>query len=415
LVVLAIITLIAAFTIRGLMVLPGRARARGTEAVIAKLDSALGQRLAAFKAHRQSIVPQPVDVQMAGGPVYAQRARVIAIARAMRQEFPEAFIFVPSRTSDRIDNDGDSRNGIDDDGDGQIDEADEVSAHTDEPDEIIAGNWNPVFFGSQRQYAKDLPAAAQSYLKYMEVAFAQNPSFVSAHRPATARAECLYMILTGAGGQGIGTSGAEFAPDEVADTDGDGLMEVVDKWGNPIQFFLWPSYYTSPKQRPGAEIDSDDPHQLLLDPPWWGSSARATFESLFRTLTHFSDLGTGRPVPKGFRTHPLIVSAGPDAGFGLFGVRPRNGPDSSGPDGLFGTLDDTVPIGMSLSVGPDGLLGTSDDRAPIISAAARIEDGVVRDNDGRDNDNDGQVDEADEVPGYGMDRDNIDNHGLRAR
>ena len=37
----------------------------------------------------------------------------------------------------------------------------------------------------------------------------------------------------------------DFTDREVADTDGDGLLEFVDSWGRPLQFYRWPIYYVS--------------------------------------------------------------------------------------------------------------------------------------------------------------------------
>lgn len=41
---------------------------------------------------------------------------------------------------------------------------------------------------------------------------------------------------------------AHFRPDEVADTDKDGLPEFIDGWGKPIQFRRWPTGFASPAQ-----------------------------------------------------------------------------------------------------------------------------------------------------------------------
>src|SRR5262249_21754273 len=161
---------------------------------------------------------------------------VIATIRTMRQTFPEFFFRDPSRLSDAFDNDGDGvLNNI---------------------EEEVAGDWNPINltpFGGPGPNGAELPPAATAYLAHIKRAFAQHPRFFwSQPNPATTRAECLYMILTAMGGSGAGVEGETFSPGDVADTDGDGLPEFVDKWGNPIQFFLWPTHYDSPLQRPGA-------------------------------------------------------------------------------------------------------------------------------------------------------------------
>ena len=80
-------------------------------------------------------------------------------------------------------------------------------------------------------------------------------SNLAAHQHNTARSETLYAILVG----GVGPLGSVFSPDdfsdrEVKDTDGDGLPEFVDAWGQPLQFFRWPLLYHSDTQR-GQVID----------------------------------------------------------------------------------------------------------------------------------------------------------------
>src|SRR5271166_992974 len=73
---------------------------------------------------------------------------------------------------------------------------------------------------------------------------------LNAHQHNTARSETLYAILVG----GVGPLGSVFSPDdfsdrEVKDTDGDGLPEFVDAWGQPLQFFRWPLLYHTDTQR----------------------------------------------------------------------------------------------------------------------------------------------------------------------
>ncbi len=131
------------------------------------------------------------------------------------------------------------------------------------------------------------------------------------HTHSTARAEMLYAILV----EGIGPWGSvfnrdEFTDREVKDTDGDGLPEFVDAWGQPLQFFRWPLLYHSDLQRgqvilpdPTAantwdllppyqrfnsanstvnleggsvflerERDALDPNQQLTAPQWWAQT-----------------------------------------------------------------------------------------------------------------------------------------------
>ncbi len=51
----------------------------------------------------------------------------------------------------------------------------------------------------------------------------------------------LYALLVeGRGPLGSVFSRDDFTDREVQDTDGDGLPEFVDAWGQPLQFFRWP-------------------------------------------------------------------------------------------------------------------------------------------------------------------------------
>ena len=126
---------------------------------------------------------------------------------------------------------------------------------------------------------------------------------LAAHQHNTARSETLYAILV----EGVGPLGSVFSRDdfsdrEVKDTDGDGLPEFVDAWGQPLQFFRWPLLYHSDTQRgqvidywdytqtppvaqavelfnppyrsvfEAREQDPLDPNQQLMAPAWWSSS-----------------------------------------------------------------------------------------------------------------------------------------------
>jgi hypothetical protein len=269
-----------------------------------------------------------------------------------------------------------------------------------ESDEIIVGQWLAVDIDGDtapNQAFTDLPSAAVAHLKFIERAFADRNykerdssgniinvrALRTLHRIPTARAECLYMIVTAGG-----TDTDWLAPGETADTDDDGLPEFVDKWGNPIQFFLWPTHYTSPLQAPTKETNPNDPHQLLTEDAasgWWRSNPppppagkRVMFETLFHSLT--SPIANS---PQGFRTHPLIVSAGPDKGFGL---QVASSTMATPIDGFSTNPNDW---------GSDGVMATLDDTLPLHPRASRIT--------------------SPGVEGYGMDADNIDNHTLRAR
>ncbi|MBW3598287.1 MAG: prepilin-type N-terminal cleavage/methylation domain-containing protein [Planctomycetes bacterium] len=146
---------------------------------------------------------------------------------------------------------------------------------------------------------------------------------------ANQQAECLYLIL--ASMQDGTRSALEFFRDnEVADTDGDGMLEIVDGWGRPIRFLRWAPGYQSPLHRidqfqlPAAqrtELQPDSFDVLKVDPRWKNNN---------HTDRHYpDDRPTDYPVgalpaspvdvtlDDPFQLFPVVFSAGSD---GLYHV-----------------------------------------------------------------------------------------------
>ncbi len=116
-------------------------------------------------------------------------------------------------------------------------------------------------------------------------------AFLANHTHKTARSEMLYALLVnGQGPLGSAFSADDFRDNEVQDTDGDGLMEFVDAWGEPLQFYRWPLGYSGQLQSTGSSSDMQqglrpygsafdirdqnplDPSQSLMDPAWWANA-----------------------------------------------------------------------------------------------------------------------------------------------
>ncbi len=70
-----------------------------------------------------------------------------------------------------------------------------------------------------------------------------NPAYVPAnHKRETESSACLYYALTQAQVFGLPpVSPDNFSSNEVRDTDGDGLLEFIDAWGEPLRFYRWPT------------------------------------------------------------------------------------------------------------------------------------------------------------------------------
>ncbi len=190
------------------------------------------------------------------------------------------------------------------------------------------------------------------------------------HKHITARSEMLYAVLVeGQGPLGSVFNRDEFTDREVQDTDGDGLPEFVDAWGNPLQFFRWPLLYHSGLQR-GQVLTADgadswtltapfvsmfeqreqnpmDANQQLVAPAWWSnmynnsspiagyptpdssilSGPAQAFEYYFHRLVepvpggggaYYWDRGAIYGSRRAFYSKFLVASGGLDGQLGIF-------------------------------------------------------------------------------------------------
>jgi prepilin-type N-terminal cleavage/methylation domain-containing protein len=185
-------------------------------------------------------------------------------------------------------------------------------------------------------------------------------------------AEVLYWLLT----DGIvpGNSQVEamtFTSANSRDTDGNGFLEIVDAWGNPIRFWRWPTRLIRPDGIPDSSTsipaisttnwdsirsqnnslptsaqagnsqqlrtDPDDPMGIAPPkafpppPPGQACYTFTAYETAYHTLATYCA--------------PLIASAGEDGEFGI--NPPRNASTSSRgywamPDGNYGLMLDNI-------------------------------------------------------------------------
>jgi hypothetical protein len=114
------------------------------------------------------------------------------------------------------------------------------------------------------------------------------------------------MALTAKNRRGVQTDADFLSAISKADTDGDGIPELVDAFGHAIAFFPWPTplptdanYGKIAALAPAGNQfqDVEDPTGTLLAPAWLSSSNGATFQALCH------------PVRNQYMT-PFLVSAG---------------------------------------------------------------------------------------------------------
>ncbi len=132
-------------------------------------------------------------------------------------------------------------------------------------------------------------------------------------------AECLYLILSSSSVDGIPMI-ESLRPSEIADTDGDGVPEIVDPWGTPVAWMRWPVGFhltyadradigtaamATKMSNRAAALGDDELDYMKSD---WG----------FKLTTggNWSN-GSRQAADNPFTCLPLVVSAGADGQFDL--------------------------------------------------------------------------------------------------
>ncbi|MCI0331957.1 MAG: type II secretion system GspH family protein [Planctomycetes bacterium] len=150
-------------------------------------------------------------------------------------------------------------------------------------------------------------------------------------------AECLYMVITLATGDGEARS--FFHESSIADTDGDSALEFLDGWGRPIGFLRWAPGFDSQIQ-----INANQFLPLPVNSAW--KAAAAGDHDPFDVF---------RVDEAAFRLVPLIFSEGGDESFGL-----RLEPQHMAAQGITNPLAAADPPDKWPAIYPYGLVQPDD-------------------------------------------------------
>lgn len=161
-------------------------------------------------------------------------------------------------------------------------------------------------------------------------------------------AECLYLILSMMQDGDTNALGF-FAENEIGDVDGDGMFEILDGWGRPIEFLRWAPGFTHLPGRDGAwghALEDDDGNKAIDDyrergyPGVTGATSPLDIPSddePISDIQRYEPLTSPVPDPfdplkvdyrfwnsafdeydRPFALYPLVYSAGRDKGYDLF-------------------------------------------------------------------------------------------------
>lgn len=166
---------------------------------------------------------------------------------------------------------------------------------------------------------------------------------------AAESSEYLYWILTQADSYGMAPpDSSEFSASEIGDTDGDGRLEFLDAWGNPLLFYRWPTRLL----RPGGATSPVMPALASLQIGGLPSDNLTLSKDPGDGVNLYSDKIAEQMLPpeifeKLFHTPrtyyvPLILSAGPDRESGLY--QPHVHDDSTP---IYGNLAQPLPATLA--------------------------------------------------------------------
>jgi len=181
---------------------------------------------------------------------------------------------------------------------------------------------DPLVIGTQQIFPR--PALNKNYVRRANSINGGIAAWTTQYEGA----ECLYMIIA-AMRDGEDSALDFFAPQEIGDVDGDGMNEILDAWGNPIEFVRWPAGYS---EHPGpdgawgvAGVDDDNdglqdnPTEAgwpfsddILPPPTIQTRNSKKAPDPFDPLKVDGRYRLPNPFITPFALKPLIYSPGPD-------------------------------------------------------------------------------------------------------
>jgi prepilin-type N-terminal cleavage/methylation domain-containing protein len=264
LIVMMIMTLLAGLALSALAGATEAAREQRTRAIIAKIDQLIMER---YESYRTRAVPIRItaDYVRTNGKTAAARMRLNALRELMRMELPD-------RRTDIA---------------------------------FLAGNpptLEPAVVGFPPSIPT-MPIASlqRSYFRTAVRTLGGNPSVQSTYTVLSKwtqqneGSECLYLILSSMQ-DGDKNALDYFGPEEIGDTDNDGMKEVLDAWGEPIHFLRWAPGFVI--QNDGA-ITTQTADATTASDPFDPAKADARWSN------------ANEPI-KPYALRPLIFSSGRD-------------------------------------------------------------------------------------------------------
>lgn len=175
-------------------------------------------------------------------------------------------------------------------------------------------NWyNSGTSGSTATYASGSDNVPGRLASYRDRIPTTGFSFTAAPSLANQGAECLYLIMSTT--YVAGTPAIDSIPAaNIDDTDGDGLMEILDGWGRPLGFIRWPIGFADPEASQNTNV-VDDFDTFRSD---FVYAKRAVADATPPDSAWARDVVSNPDVlVRPWSVRPLVFSAGQDGDYGI--------------------------------------------------------------------------------------------------
>ena len=309
LVVMIILATMGGMVVAAVQGVSRTARERGTKSIIAAIDAVIQEHYESYKYRPLPVeIPdlfRPTGATTSSGEVEigfdalaseAARVRLMMIRDLQRMELPDRLsdVYGATSTSPTL------RAAVSPVlADNSVTGNGNIIRSRDRPDErrMLTVSW---YTGGD-----NVPARVAAYVDRMP------PSPTVENQGA----ECLYLIMSTS--FVAGTPAINSIPNaNIGDTDGDGLNEILDGWGQPLEFIRWPVGYLDSE----GLINTNNPDEFDLFKVDYAYVAAATTNALARDVNYDSTA----PLPthptefaRPWSIKPLIFSVGDDGVSGI--------------------------------------------------------------------------------------------------